>query len=336
MKTTIADIARIVGMSQATVSRVINNPEKVKESTRNEVLRVMKENNYVYNALAGSLGKKTTRTIGLIIPTITNPIFSVSTQGMQSAATRRGYSLLLGTTEYSASLELELVQLFLQKRVDGIVFTGTPMNDRTIDFIQRRKIPFVITYERINDDHTSFVTFDNVKAADRIMEYLFSMGHRRIGMITGKFSHSSRSKRRWQGYKAGLEKRDILYDEELVMQKDFTVIGGREAAARMLQNQNPPTAIFCGNDIIAYGVMATAKEKGLKVGTNISIVGFDDLEMSATMDPPLTTTRIPGNEMGEMGAMILIDEIEKKSDGPAQYILETDFIVRGSVANLNQ
>ncbi len=155
-------------------------------------------------------------------------------------------------------------------------------------------------------------------------------------MITGQFSNSGRSKRRWQGYKAGLEERGIPYDEQLVMQKDFTIIGGREAATRMLQNPNQPTAIFCGNDIIAYGVMAIAKEKGLKVGTDISIVGFDDLEMSAAMDPPLTTTRIPGNEMGEMGAKILIDKIENINEGPVQYILETDFIVRGSVANLNK
>ena len=154
-------------------------------------------------------------------------------------------------------------------------------------------------------------------------------------MITGQFSTSGRSKRRWQGYREGLERRGIPYDEKLVMQKDFTLIGGREAATRMLQNPNPPTAIFCGNDIIAYGAMAIARENKLKVGTDISIVGFDDLEMSASMDPALTTTRIPGNEMGEMGAKILIDKIENSNEEPVQYILETDLIVRGSVASLN-
>ena len=336
MKTTIVDIAKMAGVSLATVSRVINNPEKVKEFTRKKILQVMKDNNYVYNALAGGLGKNATCTIGLIIPTITNPIFAVSTQGIQTAAAKRGYSILLGTTEYSSSTEFDLVRLFSEKQVDGIISTGAPMNDLTINHINQRNIPFVITYERIKSANTSFVTFDNVKAADRTMDYLFSLGHRRIGMITGQFSHSGRSKKRWQGYKAGLAKRGIPYDEQLVMQKDFTIIGGREAATRMLQNSNPPTAIFCGNDIIAYGAMAIAKEKGLKVGTDISIVGFDDLEMSATMDPPLTTTRIPGNEMGEMGAKILIDKIEKINEEPVQYMLQTDFIVRSSVASLNK
>jgi len=336
MKITIVDIARLAGVSQATVSRVINNSEKVKESTRSKIQQVMKDNNYVYNALAGGSGKNATCTIGLIIPTITNPIFAVSTQGIQTAAAKRGYSILLGTTEYSSSTELDLVRLFSEKQVDGIILTGAPMNHLTINYINQRNIPFVITYERIKSANASFVTFDNVMAANRTMDYLFSLGHRRIGMITGQFSYSGRSERRWQGYKAGLEKRGILYDEQLVMQKDFTVIGGREAATRMLQNPNPPTAIFCGNDIIAYGAMAIAKEKGLKVGTDISIVGFDDLEMSATMDPPLTTTRIPGSEMGEMGAKILIDKIEKINEEPVQYILETDFIVRSSVADLNK
>ncbi len=336
MKITIVDIAKMAGVSQATVSRVINNSEKVRESTRNKILQVMKDNNYVYNALAGGLGKNATCTIGLIIPTITNPIFAVSTQGIQTAAAKRGYSILLGTTEYSSSTELDLVRLFSEKQVDGIISTGALMNHLTINHINQRNIPFVITYERIKSVNTSFVTFDNVKAANRTMDYLFSLGHRRIGMITGPFAYSGRSKRRWQGYKAGLEKRGILYDEQLVMQKDFTVIGGREAATRMLQNSNPPTAIFCGNDIIAYGAMAIAKEKGLKVGTDISIVGFDDLEMSAAMDPPLTTTRIPGNEMGVMGANTLIDKIEKINEEPVQYLLETDFIVRSSVADLNK
>ena len=336
MKITIVDIAKLAGVSQATVSRVINNPEKVKEPTRRKIQRIMEENSYVYNALAGGLGKKTTRTIGLIIPTITNPIFAVSTQGVQTAAAQRGYSILLGSTEYSGKMEFDLVRLFLQKRVDGIILTGTPLHERSIEYVSQRNIPFAITYERIKDDTTSFVAFDNVKASDHTVDYLYSMGHRRIGMITGHFSDSNRSKNRWEGYRAGLQKRGIPYDGQLVMQKDFTAIFGREAATRMLQHPNPPTAIFCGNDIIAYGAMAAAKDKGLKVGVDIGIVGFDDIEMSAVMNPPLTTTRIPGDEMGAMSAKILIDRIEKINEGPMQYTLETDFIVRSSVSNLNK
>ena len=336
MKITIVEIARMAGVSQATVSRVLNNPEQVKDSTRDRILRVMKEHNYVYNAVAGGLSKKQTRTLGLIIPTITNPIFAVSTKGIQTAAAVRGYSILLGSTEYSSELEFNLIRLFLEKRVDGIILTGSPLNIGSIDYMQERHTPFVVTWEMIQNDTASFVTFDNVKSGRQIIDYLVSMGHRSIGMISGRFSDTGRARRRWQGYKEGLEQWDIPYDKRFVIQTDYTVEAGREAGTRMFQQPTLPTAIFCGNDILAYGVMAAARDRGLQVGRDISIVGFDDLEMSAAMDPPLTTIRIPGHKMGKMAADILIDTIEGKNKEVIQYVLETDLIVRNSVSSLHR
>lgn len=336
MKITIVDIAKMSGVSQATVSRVLNNPEQVKKSTRDRILRVMKERNYVYNALAGGLSKNKTRTLGLIIPTITNPIFAVSTKGIQTAAAQRGYSILLGSTEYSDEYEFNIVRLFLEKRVDGVILTGSPLNDGSINYMQERNMPFVVTWEMIQNNTASFVTFDNVKSSRQVVDYLVSMGHRSIGMISGRFSDTGRARRRWEGYKQGLKQWDLPYDERFVIQTDYTVVAGREAGTRLLQHPTPPTAIFCGNDILAYGVMAAIKDRGLKVGGDISIVGFDDLEMSAAMDPPLTTIRIPGHKMGKMAADTLIDTIEGKNKEVIQYVLETDFIVRNSVSSLNR
>jgi len=335
MSITITDIALIAGVSVATVSRVINHPDRVKGNTRRRVQKAMEENNYVYNALAGSLGKSTTRTLGLIIPTITNPIFAVSTQGVQSAAARRGYSLLLGSTEYKPETEYNLVQLYLEKQVDGIVFSGRPLDERSLAYMKSRRIPYLFTWEAVDDIDAPHITFDNKKAARQVVEYFVSMGHRRIGMVAGRFKDTGRAYRRWIGYKDALEQWNIPYDEKLVIQKPYSVASGREATGRLLKMEEPPTAIFCANDILAYGAIAAARDLGRRVGVDLGIIGFDDLEMSAVMDPPLTTVRIPGHEMGTMAADALIDMVEGKKSETVQYVLETDLILRESVPRLN-
>ncbi|MBU2647028.1 LacI family transcriptional regulator [bacterium] len=328
------DIARLAEVSMATVSRVINTPERVTEKTRRRVLRVMEENNYVYNALAGGLSKSSTRTLGLIIPTITNPIFAVSTRGVQKAATSRGYSLLLGSTEYEPQLEFDLVRLYLEKRVDGIIFSGTPLDNRSLDYIKTRGIPYLVTWETVDGHEAPYVTFNNVKAAKQAVDYFVSMGHRRIAMISGLFAETGRARKRWQGYREALAYWGIPYEDSLVIQKDYSVASGREAAGRLLKMKQPPTAIFCGNDILAYGAIAAARDLGRQVGVDLGIIGFDDLEMSAVMNPPLTTIRIPGQKMGSVGANALIDIVEKKSLETVHYELETDLILRSSVPRL--
>lgn len=334
MDITIVEIARLAGVSVATVSRVINNPEKVAEETRVNVLKIMEENNYVYNALAGGLANKNTRTLGLIIPTITNPVFALSTNGIQTEAAREKYSVLLGSTEYSATQEYDLIRLFLEKQVDGIVLTGSPLHSLSVDYMRKRNVPFVMTWEKTRDRDMSFVTFDNASAARQVVDYFISMGHRRIGFISGDFESSGRAKRRWKGYRESLKKAKITYDNRIVVQTEFTVAAGRVAAQKLLHLDNPPTAIFCVTDLLAYGAMAAAQDIGKKVGTEISIIGFDDLEMSAAMNPPLTSLRIPAVKMGEMAAKILIDTISGENTGAFKQILETELVIRQSVARL--
>jgi DNA-binding LacI/PurR family transcriptional regulator len=173
-------------------------------------------------------------------------------------------------------------------------------------------------------------------AAGKAMTYFISMGHRRIALISGRFLASGRAKKRWLGYKKELQEESILYDRHLVVQTDFTVQAGREATHKLLQLPTPPTAILCGNDILAYGAMLGAKDKFKKVGGELSIIGFDDLQMSAAMDPPLTSIRVPAIQMGEMAAQVLINTIEGKNTQPVQNLQETDLIVRQSVANINK
>lgn len=326
---TISDIAKNVGVSRATVSRVLNQPEKVKPETRDKVLKAMAAQNYVYNAVAGSLSTKHTYTLGLIIPTITNPIFAVSTKGIQDKAGQRGYSILLGSTDYSRRMEFELVKLFQAKQVDGLIFTGAPNAETTVPYLRRCRLPYVVTWTL--EAEAPCVSFDNVKAASHVVDYLWSMGHRRIAMIAGRFAETERAERRWQGYCQALTRHGLVPEERMVLQSAYTVADGRAAMNQVLRRDPRPTAVFCGNDILAYGAMAAVRDQGLAVGRDVSIVGFDDLEMSAVTDPPLTTVRIPGERMGAMGADLLIDALEGRIANTLQCTLETDLIVRQSV-----
>ncbi|WP_419174577.1 LacI family DNA-binding transcriptional regulator [Desulfosediminicola sp.] len=332
MDVTIVDISRLAGVSLATVSRVINTPEKVSPGTRQKVLKIMEEHNYIYNSLAGGLANKNTRTLGIIIPTITNPVFALATNGFQKAAVSKGYSVLLGSTEYSAAQEYHLIQLFIGKQVDGIVFTGRPMHSQSIEYLRQRNIPLIITWEKITDEEISYVTFDNALAARKAVDHLIALGHRRIAFISGKFEASGRSERRWKGYKESLQQAHIAYDDDLVVLTEFTVMAGKTAATQLLQLDMPPTAIFCTTDLLAYGAMASVQDEGKKVGPEVSIIGFDDLEMSGVMNPPLSSIRIPALQMGEIAAKTLIDNISDKTKSAVKHILDSKLIVRKSVA----
>jgi LacI family transcriptional regulator len=332
MTITITELSQILGVSCSTISRVLNSPELVKPETREKVLRGLREHNYVYNALAGGLTKKRSATLGVMLPTITNPVFALTTQGAQATAGQRGYSILLGSHDYSGENEAALVRLFQEKRVDGILFIGKPIKAVTADYLARYRIPYVVTWERPDAPAVPFVAFDNAKSAFHLTDYLLSLGHRRIAMITGRFESSTRAYKRYQGFRAALAQWGVPCEEALIIQEDYTVMDGREAAGRLISRSEPPTAVVCGNDILAMGAMVAARQAGLRVGRDLSVTGFDDLEISLALDPPLTTVRTPAGRMGRKAAELLIDTIEKKIHVACHYLLETELIIRGSTA----
>jgi len=329
-RTTIHDVARKANVSVATVSRVLNSPSVVRDITRNRVLKAMKDTHYVYNALAGGLSARKTTILGVIIPTITNPVFATVTRGIQDYARQRGYSIILGNTDYSEENERDLIHLLQEKRADGVILNGPWRDTPLVSLMKKTRLPFVITWQTLQDKDVNFVAFDNLKSAYRIVEHLIGLGHRRIGMIAGKFSVSERARMRWEGYRNCLADHHIAFDPQLVLEKGYTFADGKEAMARVLQLPSPPTAVFCGNDILAIGAIVCAREKGMRVPRDLSVVGFDDVEISAYYDPPLTTMAVPAYEMGQLAAKILIENIRGESKPPQQYILETKLVIRGS------
>ncbi len=336
MHSTIKDVARLAKVSIATVSRVINEPNKVKESTYNSVREAMLKCNYTYNMLARGFITKESLTIGLIIPSITNPIFAESTIGIEDYLRAHRYSVILGNSEYNFEIEKNLVDTFRERRVDGIILTTSNVRDNEFfEKLKNSKIKVVFIYNTFFRKDFSFVTIDNFKSSYEIVEYLIKLGHKKIGMISIPFEISDRSHARWKGYKKCLEDHGFKYDQSIVEQKSFTVSDAKKSMLKLLTEYNPPTAIFCSNDLIAMGAMQAVREMGLKIPDDISIVGFDNMELSSYFYPPLTTVDQPANKIGNTAAEILIGMITGSIEKNKQVYLDHKIEYRSSCKNIN-
>jgi LacI family transcriptional regulator len=328
---TIDRIAKDAGVSTATVSRVLNKPEKVSIEARSRVLAAIKRHHYVSDGLAVGLASRRSRLLGLLIPTITNSIYASSTQAIQRTAQQNGYTVLVGVFDFSPAHEETLVQDLLERRVDGLILTGERRSPATYEKIKRNGVPFVITWQMTRDRSHHCVSFDNRKATFSAVEHLISLGHRRIGLICGRADLNDRALARREAFKECLARHGIEPDPALIFERDFEFVDGRSAMHAMLHHRPRPTAVFCANDILAIGAMYECQEAGVEVPRQMSIVGFDDLPISQYAHPQLTTVRVPAVDMGHRAAEVLMEAIEGAAR-PKHIELPTDLIVRRSTA----
>jgi DNA-binding LacI/PurR family transcriptional regulator len=326
---TILDVAKLAGVSTATVSRVINLPETVRNETREKVTRAMKICNYKYNALARGFVTKQSNTIGLIIPTINNPVFAESTSGVQDYANQRKIQVILGNTYYSDEQEKNLVQTLREKQVDGLIITSTNPKGAIIKSLTDEGFPFVLLYSTVRKGSVSAVGIDNYQGGYQATDHLVKLGHERIGMVAGSFAISDRSFHRWHGYRQCLKNHNIAYDKALLAQTDYSLTSGRDSMKKMLSFKKPPTAVFCSNDFLALGAMKGARELGLDLPEDLSIVGFDDIPIASYVIPELTTIHQPAYEMGKLGAELLFHCIQKQTKS-VQLMLDSSLIIRES------
>ncbi|WP_163339456.1 LacI family DNA-binding transcriptional regulator [Desulfopila sp. IMCC35008] len=326
---TILDVARLAGVSTATVSRVINSPDSVREETREKVYLAMAKCNYKYNALARGFVTKRSNTIGLIIPTINNPVFADSTLGVQEYGDANNIRVILGNSYYKYSQEENLVKVLRESQVDGLILTTTNLKGDVLKSLIDEKFPFVLLFSTVKGGPFSAVGIDNYRGGYLATEHLVSLGHKRIGMVAGNFSMTDRSYHRWHGYKSCLRNNKISYDKELLVQTDYSLSGGRDSIKKLLGLPSPPTAVFCSNDYIALGAIKGARETGLILPEELSIVGFDDMQTASYMVPALTTIRQPAYEMGRRAAELLLSQIEQPSK-PIQDMMDIALVVRES------
>jgi len=326
---TMMDVAKIAGVSTATVSRFINSPDTVREATREKVTRAMKICNYKYNALARGFVTKKSNTIGLIIPTISNPVFADSTQGIQDFADKRKMQVILGNSYYKYEQEENLVKTLREKQVDGLIITTTNLKGNVLKTLLDENFPFVLLFSTVKGGPISAVGVDNYRGGYLAAEHLITLGHKRIGMLAGSFAITDRSYHRWHGYRQCLNNYGIPYDKKLLAQTEYSLAGGRDTVKKLLALKTPPTAVFCSNDYLALGAMKGAREMGLRLPDDLSIVGFDDMQTASYVLPALTTIRQPAYKMGESAAELLFQRMESSAK-PVQRMLESSLIIRES------
>jgi LacI family transcriptional regulator len=328
---TINEIAREAGVSTATVSRVFNKPDKVRKATREAVLAVTERHHYVAHGLAGGLASRRSRLLGLVIPTVSNSIYGSSTQAVQQAAQKAGYTVLVGVSDFSEGREADLIHQLVSRRVEGLVLTGERRSAAVYEKIIRNGCPFVITWKLTRSQDRPSVSFDNAKAAISAVKHLLALGHRRIGLVCGRTDLNDRALQRRIAFEQTLRGAGISPDPELMFERGFEFIEGRAAMHRMLQLASPPTAVFCANDIQAIGALSECRDAGLSVPDQISIVGFDDLPIAQYITPKLTTVRVPAQEMGDRAARHLIAAIEA-GEPVLPLELSTDLVIRDTTA----
>ena len=328
---TIKDIALEAGVSTATVSRVLNTPARVSKRRREAVLAIIERHDYVSHGMAGALAGARSKTIGVVIPTITNSIYAASTQAIQRVAQREHFGVLLGVSEFAPDEERRVIRHLIERRVDGLILTGGGRDPAIYRLIDRHKIPCVVTWRLDAAANCPCVAFDNYEAARLAMKHLHERGHRRIGLICGRTDVNDRALERRKAYEDALTEQGIDLDPSIVFERDFEFAEGRTAMRQMLHGALPPTAVFAANDIQAIGALAECRSAGIAVPEEMSIIGFDDLPLAEFTEPQLTTIRVPGQKMGHIAATRLLEMINGSSSVVSE-VLPVELILRKSTA----
>jgi len=332
-----SQIAELAGVSTATVSRTFHSPNLVRPEIRNRILKIARQHNYLYHAPAGDLSRRRSNIIGILIPTANKSVFGTTLMAIQEKAQENYYSVIIGNTLYDADLESRLVTQFRERRVAGVIFTGFVFGqEKLIRSLIDNDIPCVIIWEKLPDKDISYVGFDNYKAAYSATDYLIRLRHRRIGLIIGPHDKVGRVQKRLGGYQKALEDHGLSFDNRLVVAAaEPDLAEGKRAMTQLLAASRRPTAVFAASDRLAIGALAAVREQGRRVPDDLSLVGFDDIDVSAYCDPPLTTVRVPAHEIGTLAVNILLDSIERGSTQVHQYLLDTELVIRKSCAELS-
>ncbi len=329
MAPTIRDVARLAGVSKSTVSRVLNSDPNVSEDARRAVTAAMKEMRYTPNALARGLSTRRTGTIGLIISDITNPFHAEVARGVEDLAADYESNVILCNTDSRPKKEAAYVDLLLEKRVDGIIFTSVKMNESDVTDLRARHVPFVFAGRSLPDVDADSVVVDNVLGGSQATNHLLALGHQRIAYIAGP-SHVSASMDRFDGYCQALRRAGLEPDPDLVAEGDFRQEGGYRAMSLLLGRGGPLTAVFAANDYMAIGALEAVLERGLRVPEDVAVVGFDDILFAGLHLVQLTTVAQPKYDMGAIAARILFERITGASEGKSWHrvVLPSRLVIR--------
>ena len=323
------DVAKRAGVSTATVSRVINGTAVVSEEMRRRVEQACATLGYIPNGAARALSTRRTRTIGAVVPTIENDGFARTVFALQRSLQQAGRTLLLANSDYDPAIELEAVMRLLSQGIDGLMLIGGEHDKLLRKHLDRKHVPVIEAWTL--GDPAASVGFDNARAASVLTDHLLDLGHRRIAVVAGKLENNDRAAARVLGMRESLRRRGLQLQAEWTTAQPYRVGEGRRAARQLLSAGERPTAILCGNDQLAFGVLAEARAMGIAVPRDLSVTGFGDSDYAEFLDPPLTTMRVPAEEIGRRAAAFLLSRINGEQ-AEHDSIVDVELVIRATTA----
>jgi len=329
----IKQVAEAAGVSTATVSRTLHNDPLVEKHTAARVWKAIKKLNYYPNRHARSLVLGRSHFLGLIISDITNPFFPELVKSFEAAAIQQGYEVLVSNTGYRPERMMMCVRRAIEARVDGVAIMTSEMDPKFIEELSERGVPIAFYDVGRTGARVSNISVDYLTGIREAVGHLVQLGHRRVGFISGPLNLKSARIRRTAFLKC-LRESTAGYDKHLIVEGNHRVEGGRNAMSRLLALPNPPTAILASNDLTAIGAMHSIRRVGLRVPEDISVVGFDDIELSQYTQPPLTTVRLSREELGRKAFECLFQIVEGKSPSGVSLSVTTGLVVRESTGRV--
>ena len=333
-KVDIVAVAKAAKVSISTVSRSFNHPDLVKLATRKRIDRAVKKLGYIRNRAAQAMHGKRSGTIGLVVPTIDHAIFAEVIQAFSDALDAEGFTILMATHGFDLDREYAVVRKLLEHRVDGLALIGFDHSEATYNLIQQQAIPTLAIWNYDADSPVSCVGVDNAEAGQLAAAHLLQLGHRDIGLVFPQTSGNDRARDRLEGALRTLHAAGVEIPSTRRYEAPYSIAEAKTACAALFAQHPRPTAILCGNDVIAQGAVFAAGQVGLKIPKDVSIIGIGDFRGSGEMEPPLTTIRIPARGIGRAAGEQIVQSVAGEDNTVTRQQLQLKLFRRGTTQDL--
>lgn len=334
----IRTVAKKARVSVATISRVLNHPDSVSPTTKEHVLKVMKELNYTPNWFARGLNLNKTNVIALVVPNILNPVYTQIAKGVEDVAHQKSYNILLCNTEEDEHKERDYIEMFISRKIDGLILTSTLLNKTDIEGIKNQGIPLVLIGRNKEIQGENRVYTDFEAGAYEAAKHLIELGHSSIAVIIGPMVQYE-NEEKYKGVEKAFKELGKSLEDKYIIKANNTIEGGYLAARKLMDFGDRPKAIFASSDLMAFGAMDAIKTAGFKIPEDVALVGYDNDRMSALMEPKLTTVSQPAHKMGLISARLLFDIMENKDEEdtiPQEILLQSKLKIRKSCGHIDR
>ncbi len=332
MPVSLKDVARRARVSHSTVSRALHFPGRVNEETARKVRQIARDMGYRPNSIGRSLATRRTATIGVVVTTVADPFVSEVIAGVEEVAHDRGYAVFLANSNADPEREISVVRLFQERRVDGVLVMASRVGALYMPLLEELSVPIVLIDNQHPSEFAHSISIDDRGGARLAVRHLIALGHRRIAYV-GDRSGLQADIDRMAGYADELAAAGIGESPELAVRGDGKAEGGRIAMQSLLALREPPTAVFCYNDMTAIGALRALHDAGFRLPAEMSVAGFDDLPIASYVEPPLTTVRQPKADMGRRAAEMLLELLAGRGPASAESIrVPGELVVRASTA----